>query len=248
MPRGPDELTIDELARKVGMTVRNVRAYAGRGLLAPPRLAGRTGYYGADHIEQLSLVRDLLAEGLTLAAVERVLAAESRQTASLALAMLRTVRDPWRPEAEEEIDATALAARAGVPPDPRLVEQLVAGGIVKLLPNGRLRLLQPDLIEAGQQVIALGVPAAAVMDAQPLISEHAKAVANVFVDLIATTVWRDFVERGMPAEEWEHMRDLVAALVPIAGQALLATFRAAMRDRVDEIVPTVFPQVGPPNE
>jgi hypothetical protein len=86
------------------------------------------------------------------------------------------------------------------------------------------------------------------MAAQPLISEHAKAVASIFVDLIATTVWRDFVERGMPEAEWEHMREVVAALVPIAGQALLATFRAAMRDRVDEIVPTVFPQVVPPNE
>jgi DNA-binding transcriptional MerR regulator len=246
MSRSADELTIDELARKVGMTVRNVRAYAGRGLLAPPRLVGRTGYYGAEHIEQLTLVRDLLAEGLTLAAVERVLASESRQTATLALAMLRTVRDPWRPEAEEEIDAAALAVRTGVPPDARLVQQLADDGIVKVLPNGRLRLLQPDLIEAGQQVIALGVPASAVVAAQQQVSEHAKAVANLFVDLIATTVWRDFVERGMPEDEWEHMRDVVATLVPIAGQALLATFRAAMRERVDEIVPTVFPQAGFP--
>ncbi len=77
---------------------------------------------------------------MTLAAVERVLAADAC-TASLALAMLRTVRDPWRPEAEEEIDAAALAARAGVKPDPSLVVQLVEGGIVRLLPDGKLRLL-----------------------------------------------------------------------------------------------------------
>ncbi len=248
MSRDADELTIDELAREVGMTVRNVRAYAGRGLLAPPRLAGRTGYYGPEHIEQLTLVRDLLAVGLSLAAVERVLASESRQTASLALAVLRTVRDPWRPEAEEEIDAITLARRAGVPPDPQLVTQLAEDGIVKILPGGRLRLLQPDLIEAGQQVIALGVPASAVVAAQRKVSEHAKAVANVFVELIATTVWRDFVERGMPEDEWERMRDVVAALVPVAGQTLLATFRAAMRDRVDEIVPAVFPQADSLNE
>lgn len=241
MPRGPDELTIDELAREVGMTARNVRAYAARGLLAPPRLVGRTGYYGSEHVEQLSLVRDLLAEGLTLAAVERVLATDSTQTASLALAMLRTARDPWRPEAEEIVDADTLAARSGVPPSPGVVEQLAAGGVIRILPDGRLLLLQPDLIAAGQQVIALGVPAAAVMAAQPVIAAHAQAVAKVFVDLIAHTVWQDFVERGMPAEEWERMRDTVAALVPIAGQALLASFRAAMREQVDAIVPTVIP-------
>jgi DNA-binding transcriptional MerR regulator len=244
VPRRPGELTIDELARQVGMTARNVRAYAARGLLAPPRLVGRTGYYGPEHVEQLTLVRDLLAEGLTLAAVERVSGAENGRSASLALAMLRTLRDPWRPEAEEEIAPEALAARSGLAPDPELVAQLVAGGVVSVLPDGRLRLLQPDLVDAGQQVIALGVPPDAVVAAQPKIAEHAKAVAQLFVDLIATTVWRDFVERGMPAEEWERMRETVAALIPIAGQALLASFRAAMREQIDAIVPLVFPGPG----
>ena len=245
MPREPDELIIDELARAVGMTVRNVRAYAARGLLAPPRLVGRTGYYNGEHVEQLSLVRDLLDEGLTLAAVERVLAADT-QSASLALAMLRTVRDPWRPEAEEEIDVLELAARAGFPPTPELVEQLAADGLVKLLPDGRVRVLQPDLLDAGQKVVALGVPAAAVLAVQPLITEHAKAVAVLFVDLITSTVWRDFVERGMPSDEWVRVRETVAALVPIAGQALLASFRAAMRERVDEVVPRSFLTPGGP--
>lgn len=240
MPNEPDELLIDELARTVGMTVRNVRAYAARGLLSPPRLAGRTGYYGSEHVEQLSLVRDLLDEGLTLTAVERVLAADSR-SASLALAMLRSVRDPWRPELEEEIEAGELAQRAGVPPDPQLVDQLAADGLVRVLPDGRIRVLQPDLLDAGQKVVALGVPAEAVLAIQPLITEHAKAVATLFVDLIASTVWRDFVERGMPAKEWDNVRETVAALVPIAGQALLASFRAAMRERVDEVVPRAFP-------
>ena len=56
MPREADQLTIDELARVVGMTERKVRAYAARGLLPLPRLIGRTGYYSTEHVEQLSLV------------------------------------------------------------------------------------------------------------------------------------------------------------------------------------------------
>ena len=44
------ELTVDELARRAGVTVRNVRAYAARGLLPPPRMVGRTGYYGREHV------------------------------------------------------------------------------------------------------------------------------------------------------------------------------------------------------
>lgn len=39
------EYRIDELARLAGSTVRNIRAYQDRGLLPPPRLAGRVGLY-----------------------------------------------------------------------------------------------------------------------------------------------------------------------------------------------------------
>ncbi len=39
------DLTIDELAQRTG-TVRNVRAHQSRGLLPPPEVRGRTGYYG----------------------------------------------------------------------------------------------------------------------------------------------------------------------------------------------------------
>ena len=53
---GDDEFLIDGLAAHVGMTVRNVRAYAGRGILPPPRLEGRTGYYGREHVQRLGRI------------------------------------------------------------------------------------------------------------------------------------------------------------------------------------------------
>jgi hypothetical protein len=45
---GEQEYTIDELARVAGTTVRNVRAYQDRGLIAPPvRVGGVPGIYSA---------------------------------------------------------------------------------------------------------------------------------------------------------------------------------------------------------
>ena len=89
------DLTVDQLAQRVGMTVRNVRAYAARGLLPPPRLRGRTGYYGSEHVARLSLVRDLLAQGYTLAAVEKSVAGDASPLAlvlSLAWGVARLSR------------------------------------------------------------------------------------------------------------------------------------------------------------
>ena len=40
--------------------MRNLRAYRQRGLLDPPRLHGRKGYYGPEHLAQLRTVRALL--------------------------------------------------------------------------------------------------------------------------------------------------------------------------------------------
>ncbi len=37
------DLTIDELARETGMTVRNIRSHASRGLLQPPLVRAWSG-------------------------------------------------------------------------------------------------------------------------------------------------------------------------------------------------------------
>ena len=57
-------LTIDELARRTGMTVRNIRAHQSRGLLPAPQVRGRTGYYGAEHEQRINLIRELQARRL----------------------------------------------------------------------------------------------------------------------------------------------------------------------------------------
>src|SRR5918998_2365396 len=67
------ELTIDELGRRIGMTVRNIRAHQSRGLLPPPEVRGRTGYYGPDHVARLELIQELQAEGMPLELIRRLL-------------------------------------------------------------------------------------------------------------------------------------------------------------------------------
>src|SRR5215212_11327136 len=63
------EHTIDELARETGMTVRNIRAHQSRGLLPPPELRARTGYYGPAHVTRLRLIQEMQAAGFNLAAI-----------------------------------------------------------------------------------------------------------------------------------------------------------------------------------
>lgn len=66
----PAALTLEELTERVGMSVRNIRFYTTKGLIPPPVRQGRSGYYSADHVARLELVRELQDHGFTLSAIK----------------------------------------------------------------------------------------------------------------------------------------------------------------------------------
>src|SRR5688572_2406285 len=99
-----DELTIDELAQRVGMTVRNVRAHQSRGLLPAPELRGRTGYYGAEHVARLEFIKDLQAEGFNLGAIRRILESSPGSPLTELLSFTRALTEPFGDEEPEIVD------------------------------------------------------------------------------------------------------------------------------------------------
>ena len=70
---GGASMTIDELAQRTGMTVRNIRAHQSRGLVPPPEVRGRTGYYGDDHVGRVELIQELQADGFNLESIRKLL-------------------------------------------------------------------------------------------------------------------------------------------------------------------------------
>ena len=67
---------ISVAADMAAMEIQNLRVYERHGLVAPGRTAGGTRRYSSDDVDRLHRIRDLLAEGLNLAGVARVLALE----------------------------------------------------------------------------------------------------------------------------------------------------------------------------
>ena len=67
---------ISVAAEMVSMEIQNLRVYERRGLLTPDRTSGGTRLYSADDVDRLERIRDLLADGLNLAGIARVLALE----------------------------------------------------------------------------------------------------------------------------------------------------------------------------
>lgn len=229
------QMTIDQLAASVGMTVRNVRAYAGRGLIPPPHLAGRTGYYRQEHVSQLLLIRDLLERGYTLAAVEKVVKRQPAATAGHALDLLSTLEDPLgQAEEPEEMSTEALLRLAGVEEETGFLDRLVEMDLLERVSEGRVRLMRPFVVRAGAKAMALGFDRGAVLALLPLLGEHLHVIAQRFVDEFRAQIWKPFAEGGFPEERWPAMLESIRTLLPVASQAVLAVFRDELNKVIDE--------------
>ena len=68
---------ISVAAEMVSMQVQNLRVYERRGLLEPDRTAGGTRLYSRADVDRLHRIRELLAEGLNIAGIARVLTLEA---------------------------------------------------------------------------------------------------------------------------------------------------------------------------
>ncbi len=77
---------ISVAAEMVSMEIQNLRVYERRGLVDPARSSGGTRRYSPDDIQRLHRIRELLAEGLNLAGIARVLVLEEE------IARLRAAR------------------------------------------------------------------------------------------------------------------------------------------------------------
>ena len=71
---------ISVAAERADLPIQNLRVYERRGLLEPARTAGGTRLYSEADIVLLRRIAALLAEGLNLAGIRRVLELESELT------------------------------------------------------------------------------------------------------------------------------------------------------------------------
>ena len=243
---GGDEYTIDELAARAGMTVRNVRAYAGRGLIEPPRLEGRTGYYHRGHLQRLRLVREFLDRGYTLAAVEKAVLSSPVAATGPALDLLQLLDEPGRDVEPEVMTRDALAALAHVPREDALIDALVDFGLVEWIEGDdeSVRVLYPAIVRNGAAAVSLGLPAAEVIALFPAIRDHLRAVADEFVGRAVSTIIRPFIDRGLPAEDAPAVLSTVEQLLPVASQVTYAMFRHELSAAIEQEIGAQLDEIG----
>jgi DNA-binding transcriptional MerR regulator len=229
---GGYDLNIEQLAAATGMTVRNIRNHHTRGLLPPPEVRARIGYYSAEHVARLRLILDLQADGFNLAAIERLLSG-SDGLADRLLGLRQAVTTPFDPEAAELVTAEELDRRFGEV-DAKDIGRIRKLGLLVPLGDGRFEVPSPALLGAAEQVIELGIPLSAALTLVERVRRDCDSISKAFTKLFLRELWEPFEQAGQPHDRWDELIDAVNSLRPLASEALLALFKQTMTSQLED--------------
>lgn len=226
------EMTVDELARRAGLTVRNLRNYQARGLIDPPRLQGRVGYYGASHLSRLQLIRELQERGFNLTAIAHLLERASG-AGEPALGFTRSLIAPFETEPHQTLTRRELNRRWGGQLDDARLRQAERLGLVRPIGRGTFEAPSPTLLRAGEQLVALGVPLKRALQQMSLLGQQTEQIAQSFVGMFLEFIWDPFDRSGRPEPDWPRIQAALDQLRPLATEAVTAAFQQTMTRSVE---------------
>lgn len=227
-------MTIDQLAQAAGLTVRNVRNYQSRGLIPPPEVHGRVGYYGAEHLADLQLIREMQAQGFNLAAISHLLE-QARGAGVQVLGFTRALMAPFETETPEIVSRADLAQRLGeeIERNPKLLAKAQRLGLLVPIDEGSFEAPSPTLLAAGERLVTLGVPLEAALGAMGDVRRQTERIAQAFVEIFLRFIWEPFDEAGRPEAEWARVQQALDQLRPLSSEALTAVFQQTMTKAVE---------------
>ncbi|MGP0100184.1 MAG: MerR family transcriptional regulator [Solirubrobacteraceae bacterium] len=225
-------LTIDQFAQTAGLTVRNVRNYQSRGLIPPPEVQGRVGYYGAEHLAGLALIREMQAQGFNLAAIAHLMQ-EARGVGEEVLGFTRSLMAPFETETPEIVERADLLERLGGDVEEKLIAKAERLGLVIPIAENSFEAPSPTLLGAGERLVGLGVPLEAALDMMDKLRRHTDRIAQTFVQIFLDFIWKPFDDAGRPESDWPQVRAALDQLRPLASEALTAAFQPTMTKAVE---------------
>ncbi|GAB2712227.1 MerR family transcriptional regulator [Nocardia thraciensis] len=203
------EFTISSLAEASGLTVRTLRDYSVRGLLPPPEMRGRTGFYGAEHLNRVRVIGRLLERGITLNGVRGLLEAWDRgddlvDVLGVAASRAEAARAA-RPESEKRIAATDLARLVDDAPDG--LRRVVAAGIYEPVDATTYRVANGAVAELLEQLIGDGVSVCEAVGEVERLRADCDHIARRFVDLFERSIVRPFQRSGRTPEDVDRLAE-----------------------------------------
>jgi DNA-binding transcriptional MerR regulator len=236
------EYRLDELARRAGVASTTVRLYQAKGLLAPPRLEGRTGWYDDSHLTRLRLIARLQGEGYSLAGIANLLEQWEHGCSLDAVIGVEAELDALLGDVHAiVVDPVELLERF---PDgsmtPDLLQRAASLALVQPTDDGKIRVADRRFLETGAALAHLGIPLDVILDEWEALVVHTDDIAARFVGLFETHLAPADWRAGLDTERARELAQTLARLQATARQVLAAALDASIarlgRERLGELV------------
>ncbi|MBV8430713.1 MAG: MerR family transcriptional regulator, partial [Solirubrobacterales bacterium] len=211
-----------------------IRSHQARGLLAPPEVRSRVGYYRTEHVAQLRLIRDLQEEGFNLGGIKRLLD-DTDGTAERLLRVRQALAAPLKAGPTETHTAAELGRRFELDADEgrEILSKAVKMGVLIPVGGDKYEAPNPSLLAVGDEAVRSGIPLRAALAVIEDVERHCDAASRSFVRLFLREVWRPFAKEDMPVERWPEIEDAVDRLRPAASEALITIFQQRLSAQIE---------------
>lgn len=211
------EFTIDELAQTTSITVRNIRAYQDRGLLAPPQRRGRTGFYNEHHVTRLQMINKLLERGYSLSNIKELVDAwENGQALDHVLGLDSAIAGDQGLESPIYVSMQDISNWFGETLTEDLMLQALRIGLFEL-DIDRIKVPSPRTLQAGLALFDAGIPFSALLREIEVLRDDVDRLTRSFVQLVAQHLVDPISVNTLPSPtELEELAGLIGRLRPLA--------------------------------
>ncbi len=236
------EYRLDDLARQAGVASTTVRLYQNKGLLAPPRLEGRTGWYDDSHLSRLRLIARLQGEGYSLAGIANLLEQWEQGRGLDAVIGVEAELDALLGGGHAlELEPAELVERLGAAA--MTAEEMQRGlalGLVELTDDGRVRVPDRRFLEAGSALATLGIPTKVILDEWEALVAHTDDIAgrfiSIFEDQLAPDDWQESLDTDQARELARTLAQLQVTARKVLAAALDASVARLGRERLGQLI------------
>ena len=241
---GDQEYTIDELARVAGTTVRNVRAYQDRGLIAPPVRRGRAGIYSEVHLGRLRIINQLLDRGFTIANIKELVDAwEQGQDLDHVLGLDSAIAGTWSIETPIYISPDEIADIFGDGINEETLARALQVGLFEV-EGDRIKVSSPRILQAGIELYKAGVPLGALLREIEVLREDTDRLTRSFVQLIANHLIEPISPKSLPSpEQIAHIGQVIERLRPLAEMVVNAEMAKGLRRHANVYIGDKFREI-----
>lgn len=236
------EYRLDELARQAGVASTTVRLYQNRGLIAPPRLEGRTGWYDESHLSRLRLIARLQGEGYSLAGIANLLEQWEQGRGLDAVMGVEAELDALIGDVHAIVlDPGELLDRfADVAMTPELMQRAGALGLLEVTDDGKVRVADRRFLETGSALAQMGVPAEVILDEWEALVAHTDDIAARFISIfeahLAPADWQSFLDTNEARELARNLAQIQATARQVLVAALDASVARLGREHLGQLI------------